>query len=54
MSKKNNNLIKNIIKYINSDVKFKTSFYHPNRIYKLYVLLKYIIDILILGLLFIQ
>jgi hypothetical protein len=30
--KKNNNLIKNIIKYINSDVKLKSSFYHPKRI----------------------
>ena len=52
--KKNNNLIKNIIKYINSDVKFKSSFNHPNRIYKLNVLLKYIIDILRSGLSFRQ
>jgi hypothetical protein len=47
--KKNNNLIKNIIRYINSDVKFKSSFNHPNRIYKLNVLLKYIINILMSG-----
>jgi hypothetical protein len=52
VTKKNNNLIKNIIKYINSDVKFKTSFYHPNRIYKIHVLLKYIIEILMPGLTF--
>jgi hypothetical protein len=52
--KKNNNLIKNIIKYINSNVKFKSSFNHPNRIYKLNVLLKYIIDILRSGLSFRQ
>ena len=52
--KKNNNLIKNIIKYINLDVKLKSSFYHHNRIYKLHVLLKYIIDILMSGLSFRQ
>ena len=52
--KKNNNLIKNIIKYINSDVKFKSSFYHHCRIYKLNVLLKCIIDILMSGLSFRQ
>ena len=32
--KKNNNLIKYIIKYINLDVKLKSSFYHHCRIYK--------------------
>jgi predicted transcriptional regulator len=32
--KNKNNLIKNIIKYINSDIKLKNLFYHPNRKYK--------------------
>ena len=56
--KRNNTLIKYIIKYINSDIKLlqsnKLSFYYPNRIYKLNVLLKYIIDILMSGLSFRQ
>ena len=50
--KNKNNLIKNIIKYINSDIKLKILFYHPNRKYKLDVLLKYIIQILSTGLSF--
>ena len=52
--KKNNNLIKYIIKYINLDVKLKSSFNHHFRIYKLNVLLKYVIDILMTGLSFRQ
>ena len=52
--KKNNNLIKYIIKYINLDVNLKSSFYYHCGIYKLKVLLKYVIDILILGLSFRQ
>ena len=50
--KKKNNLIKNIKKYINLDIKLKSSFNHPNRKYKLDILLKYIIDILYTGLSF--
>ena len=50
--KRKNNLIKNIIKYINSDIKLKLSFNHPNRKYKLDILLKYTIDILHTGLSF--
>ena len=36
-------LIKNILEFINSNLKFKKIFNHPNRKYKLDVLLKYII-----------
>jgi hypothetical protein len=43
-------LIKNIIKYINSDKKLKDIFNHPNRKYNLKILLKYVIHILITGL----
>jgi hypothetical protein len=50
--KRKNNVIKNIIKYINSDIKLKASFNHPNRKYKLNILLKHIIDILNTGLSF--
>jgi hypothetical protein len=45
-------LIKNIIKYINSDKKLKDIFNHPNRKYNLKILLKYVIHILITGLLY--
>jgi hypothetical protein len=48
--KKNYKLIKNIINYINSDIKLKASFNHPNRKYNLNLLLKYIIEILNNGL----
>jgi hypothetical protein len=50
--KNKNYLVKNIIKYINSNIKFKILFNHPNRKYKLDVLLKYIIQILSTGLSF--
>jgi hypothetical protein len=50
--KKKNNLIKNIIKYINSDNKLKKLFNHPNRKYKLKELLKNILSILSTGLSF--
>jgi hypothetical protein len=45
-------LIKNILKYINSDAKLKNLFNHPKRKYKLDVLLKNIIQILSTGLSF--
>ena len=48
--KKKNNLIKNIINYINSDVKLKATFNHPNRKYNLKLLLKYVIQLLTTGL----
>ena len=48
--KKKYYLIKNIIKYINSDKKLKCIFNHPNRKYNLKILLKYVIHILITGL----
>ena len=48
--KKKNHLINNIIKYINSNIKFKHLFDHPNRKYKLRVLLKLILEILSTGL----
>ena len=48
--KKNYNLIKNIINYINSDIKLKNIFNHSNRKYNLKVLLKYIIQMLNTGL----
>jgi len=48
--KKNYNLIKNIINYINSDIKLKNIFYHSNRKYNLKLLLKYIIQMLNTGL----
>jgi len=48
--KKNFNLIKNIINYINSDIKLKYIFNHPNRKYNLKLLLKYVIQILNTGL----
>ena len=44
------NLIKNIINYINSDIKLKLVFNHPNRKYNLKLLLKFVIQILTLGL----
>jgi len=37
---------KKIINYINSDIKLKTLFNHPNRKYKLSTLLRYVIQIL--------
>lgn len=47
-------LIKNIIKYINSDLKLKAIFNHKNRKYNINILLKYVIQILISGLSFRQ
>jgi hypothetical protein len=52
--KKKHHLINNIIKYINSNIKFKNLFDHPNRKYKLRVLLKSILEILSTGLPFRQ
>ncbi len=50
--KKKNYLIKNIIKYINSNLKLKNQFNHPNRKYKINILLKFILQILDTGLSF--
>ena len=52
--KKRHKLIKTIINYINSDIKLKSSFNHPNRKYKITTLLKYVIQILSTGLSFRQ
>lgn len=52
--KKNYKVVKNIINYINSDIKLKALFNHPNRKYKLSTLLRYVIQILKTGLSFRQ
>jgi len=45
-------LIKSIKEYINSNIKLKSLFNHPNRKYKIDTLLKYIFQILLTGLSF--
>ena len=50
--KKKNIIIKNIINYINSDLKLKNKFNHPNRKYKIKYLLTFILQILVTGLSF--
>ena len=49
-----NKLSKNIIKYINSDIKLKSIFNHLLRKYKIKILLEYVIKILYSNLLFLK